>query len=52
MRNLLLSAILIFGLVAPIGASYAQNTNTALGSPGRGGAKPEKRRRRLPHTAS
>ena len=27
MRNLLLSAILIFGLVAPIGASHAQDTN-------------------------
>jgi hypothetical protein len=28
MRNLLLSAILIFGLAVPIGASHAQDTNT------------------------
>jgi hypothetical protein len=28
MRNLLLSAILILGLVVPIGASHAQDTNT------------------------
>src|SRR5262245_16034830 len=28
MRNLLLSAILIFGLAVPVGASQAQDTNT------------------------
>jgi hypothetical protein len=28
MRNLLLSAILIFGLAVPIGANHAQDTNT------------------------
>jgi hypothetical protein len=28
MRNLLLSATLIFGLVVPVGAIYAQDTNT------------------------
>jgi hypothetical protein len=28
MRNLLISAILIFGIAVPIGASHAQDTNT------------------------